>query len=100
MADTDMTLEMTGICDLPFTPSLSPTPHIWISLFDYLSTCPTLHLKSAACSLCLWNRCCECGVSMMAHTIPTPMLAPIYANLKAHMYVNLKAHMYRRTKAQ
>jgi len=33
MVDTDPTLEMTGICHLPFAPSLSPTPHIWISLF-------------------------------------------------------------------
>src|SRR6266481_6283402 len=91
MADMDLTLEMMGICDLPFTPSPSPTPHIWISPFDYLSTCPTLHLKSAACLPCLWNWCCECGVSMTAHTIPTPMLAPMYVNSKAHMYGCMKA---------
>src|SRR6266481_4246035 len=44
--------------------------------FDYLSTCLILHLMSAACSPCLWNQCCECGVSTTACTIPTPMPAP------------------------
>src|SRR6266481_9320667 len=92
MADTDPTLEMMGIRDSPFTPSPSPLLTFGYHAFDYLLTCLTLHLRSAACSPCLWNQCCECGVSTMACTIPTPMLAP--------MYTNSKAHMYRCTKAQ
>src|SRR6266481_3181560 len=72
MVDTDLTLEMTGIRDLPFTPSHLPLLTFGYHSFDYLSTYLTLHLKSAACSACsacLWNRCCECGVSMMARTV-------------------------------
>src|SRR6266481_6139394 len=76
MADMDPTLEMTGIRDSPFTPSPSPLLRFRYHAFDYLLTCPTLHLRSAACSLCLWNPCCECGVSTTACTIPAPMLAP------------------------